>query len=201
MADLPRVSGLQLTAADLHALGAVVAQWAVAEVIIRRHVQILADLTTNTAMQERRLPQQFQKLQESWKELLRDVCKGHDRYIKVGVSLAGAAKNMRQDRDAAVHWPGSRSGFRLDVPADFVKVDIRTGTTRRKSFSTAELLILSENIHQLYCDVNFFDLAIVGDLFPSRCTWHGQKPNGAILDTRPIPTILKPIHQQRSFRR
>jgi hypothetical protein len=79
MADLPRVSGLQLTAEDLHALGAVVAQWSVAEVMITRHIQILADLTTNTDLQQRRLPQQFLKLQELWKELLRDVCKGHDR--------------------------------------------------------------------------------------------------------------------------
>lgn len=187
--QFPRVSGLQLTAEDLHALGAVVAQWAIAEVVIMRHVQILADLTPNV------------ELQEAWKELLNDIHKGHNRYISVGVALAGAASNLRQDRDAAVHWPGSRSGVKLDDPVDFIQVNIRTGITTRKSFSPQELLKLSERIYQLYCDVTFFDLALVADLFPSRCTWHGQKPNGAILDTRPIPTILKPIHQKRSFRK
>lgn len=201
MTALPRVSRLQLTSEHLLALGALVAEWAIAEVIITRHVEMLTQLTTNTKLHGQALPNQFLKLQEAWKELLRDICNGHDRYISVGVALAGAAKNLRQDRDAAVHWPGSRSGVKLDDPVDFIQVNIRTGITTRKSFSPQELLKLSERIYQLYCDVTFFDLALVADLFPSRCTWQGQKPNGVILDTRPIPTILKPIHQKRSFRK
>jgi hypothetical protein len=118
--------------------------------------QILADLTTNVELHERRLPQQFMKLQEAWKELLNDICKGHNRYISVGVGLAGAASNLRQDRDAAVHWPGSCSGGKLDDPVDFIQVNIRTGTTKRKTFSAQELLNLSERICQLYCDVTLF---------------------------------------------
>ena len=200
--ELPKISGLQLTPQDLHALGAVVAQWAVAEHFITSHVYQLTLLTANPPLHHMKLRAEFGRLQSQWKELLKDVCANTEEYLDIGIKLAGAAKVLKEDRDAAAHWPASRDGFRLDVVPKFVQISLRDGSFQKqqKNFTPAHLIELSERVYQLGADVNFFNFALMCDLFPALCTWHGPKPEGPILRTRQFPTIQKPLHPRPTSR-
>lgn len=200
--EFPKVSGLQLTPQDLHALGAVVAQWAIAEHFITSHVHHLTQLTVNPRVHRMKWRTEFGRMQSQWKELLKDVCANTEEYLDIGIRLAGAAKVLKEDRNAAAHWPASRDGFRLDVVPKFVQINLQDGTfqKRQKNFTPAHLIELSERIYQLGSDVNFFNFALTCDLFPSLCTWHGPKPEGPILRTRSIPTIEKPLHPRPTSR-
>jgi hypothetical protein len=165
--DLPLVSGLLLTVQDLHALGAIVAQWAIAESSIKSHVQLLAACSG----EDKAVPWEFGRVQERWKELLKKVCGASAKHLEIGRALAGAAKILKEDRDAACHWPAGRSGFRTDIDARFVQVG--TADPPSKTFTTAELLSLSERIFDLGDDVRAFDGTIMPDLFPERVTYVG----------------------------
>ncbi|MEA3191723.1 MAG: hypothetical protein QOD26_56 [Betaproteobacteria bacterium] len=168
--------------------------------MIKSHVFSLLGLTTNPQFKNVKLPKRYQRVQELWKALLHDICSVHGEYLDVGTKLAGAAKNLKADRDAVAHWPASRSGFSLDPEPVFIGVDWRSFDKEKKQFSPEEVYALSERIFQLGSDVTFFGFALFCDLFPSRCTWRGPKPEGPILRTRPILTIQKPIRRQRPDR-
>jgi hypothetical protein len=190
-ATLPRVSGLQLTPNDLYALGAVVAQWAIAEYLIVSHAHTLLALTSNLKLQATKLDRNFSKLQEQWKELIKDVCSTSPDHLRIGLALAGTGKILKEDRDAAAHWPGSRDGFRLDIPAKFVNVGIRKGFpgTTQKNFTPEQLFSLSENIFKFAMDVGAYGAAIMPDLFPQNCTWHGPRPAGRLIDVHEFVSI------------
>jgi hypothetical protein len=165
--ELPLVSGLQLTVHDMHALGAIVAQWAITESSIKSHVKLLTALSG----EDESLPWEFGRVQERWKELLKKVCGASAKHLEIGRTLAGAAKILKEDRDAACHWPAGRSGFRTDIDARFVRVG--TASPPSKTFTTAELLSLSERFFDLGDDVRAFDETIMPDLFPQHVTYIG----------------------------
>ncbi|MCH7539644.1 MAG: hypothetical protein IH999_04490 [Proteobacteria bacterium] len=199
--DFPRVSGLQLTPKDLYALGTVIAHWAIAEMFITTHVYKLSLLTPNPANRSKPIRQAFGRMREQWKTLLAEVCGANPQYLKIGLALASASKVLKEDRDAAAHWPASRGDPQFDVPLKFVHLDIAKRTRKQKNFTPEELLALAERIYQLGSDVNFFDFAMFCDLFPSQCTWHGPKPKGPILRTHRFPTIEKPLRPQPTSRK
>jgi hypothetical protein len=176
--QLPLISGLQLTAEDLHALGAVVAQWALTESSIKSHVRMLACLSS----EDESLPSEFGRVQKRWKDLLNKVCGSSAKHLQIGRALAGAAKIVKEDRDTACHWPASRPGFQTDVDARFVRVG--TADPPFKTFSTAELLDLSERIFELGEDVRMFDRTIMPDLFPQQVTYiGGSRPTTPMIDS------------------
>jgi hypothetical protein len=188
--QLPLVSGLQLTVEDLHALGAVVAQWALAESSIKEHVRNLTGLPYRH-QDEPALPREFGRVQERWKDLLKTVCGSSAKHLEIGRMLAGAAKVLKEDRDAACHWPASRSGFQTDVDPRFVRVG--KADPPSKTFSTAGLLDLSERIFELGEDVRMFDGTIMPDLFPQQVTYvGGTAPTTPTIDTVRFFTIENP---------
>jgi len=201
MGKFTPVPGLQLTDDDLHALGAVVAQWAIAEKQIIIHVFNLTHLTTNPSYRRMKLRGEFSRLQPQWKDLLKDICSDEPDYLDVGTKLAGAAKVLKEDRDAACHWPASRDPSDPNAPSKFVNISVaKFPPFEAKYFAPDQLYELATRIYQLGSDVNFFGFALMCDLFPSLCTWHGPKPESPILQTRQFPTIQKPLHPRPTSR-
>jgi hypothetical protein len=198
---VPRVSGLQLTANDLHALGVVIAQWAVAEHFIVSQAYSLQSLTTDPELRAVRLDVPFARLRDQWKKLVRSVCKTSPDHLKIGIALAGAAKTFKEDRDAAAHWPGSRDGFQLDEPPRFLSVGLRQGVNKKqKRFTPEDLSALSENIHRFALDILAYGHAIMPDLFPQQTKWVGARPASRLIDTHQF-TSIKPQPQTKPTER
>lgn len=189
-------TGLALNDNEFKALAAIVAQWAMAEKAIASHVYRLTLLSNRLEfqfhMRTNEFPVNFKKLHKLWKDALKDVASDSPEHLSIGLSLASAAKTMNRRRNSAAHWPAIRQTADPNSPLRFLNLPtVPAAITNAETFSLDQLKELAEDIFNLACDVRWYDSALIGDLFPSQCTWHGPKPADPILHSRPFPTITK----------
>ncbi|MDO8290120.1 MAG: hypothetical protein Q7T44_12960 [Parvibaculum sp.] len=170
---------LTLTDDDLKALGLVVAQWSLAEVLMQN---ILEQFYLLPAVAASDLPSQntreFRRKHEVWKKAVRLFCDEGSEMLEIGIFLAVHGKELKNLRDRATHWPASRA---TSMPEGFVYFSgPRTADQKNvtQAFTPASLLELGQDIGKWSAALAQYVVILSFDMFgPLLAQISGQRPD------------------------
>ena len=177
-------SGLSLTDGDYRALGAVVANWALAETVFLGTLRFLHEHPNveNTEFAQERI-RDFRRKVTNWKKSISLICEPDNPYRELGIFLASRGKELKNDRDVACHWPATRIVANPDQSIHFSNNENLFETVK---FDTAGLEALAADILEWSANVSAFAVMISFDLMqqPLTGTRVGERPEwmSAILD-------------------
>ena len=112
--------GTTLTDEDLRALGLIIANWALAEQMLKVAIGALClhpDVAATTLPTEN--ISAFRRKCEAWNKAVRLACAKHPEMVEIGIFLSGRGAQLATNRDQAAHWPASRAVAQPDGKAHF----------------------------------------------------------------------------------
>jgi len=182
---------LQLTDADLKALGEVAAQWSLASAILEILLLVLSRSNPefHTLTKDRLIS--FDNRADACKTALKTFSQ-FPLHREIGLALMARGKELSTERNIALHWPASRLGLAADGPIQFADLDMRATKPHKRTWTNKRLLQLADNIADWTMDIGQFKMRLILDgplgLLP---TFHGPGIGMGTLQWESFHTVRK----------